>query len=87
VGVSDPLRQVHFKGLGQWALEFETVYFMVVPDYKVFMDVQERVNLALMTKLADGGVEFAYPMQLLYERSLDAPERESNAAHPVPRSG
>jgi len=77
----------HFKGLGQWALEFETVYFMVVPDYKVFMDVQENVNLALMRRLADAGVEFAYPTQLLYERRLDGPERESNAGQPVPRSG
>ena len=66
----------HFKSLGQWALEFETVYFMTVPDYKVFMGVQEEVNLALMRRLAAAGVEFAYPTQLLYERRLDAPERE-----------
>jgi small-conductance mechanosensitive channel len=80
-------QRCHFKGLGQWALEFETVYFMVVPDYNVFMDVQERVNLALMSKLAEAGVEFAYPTQLLYERSLDVQDKESNASHPVPRSG
>jgi small-conductance mechanosensitive channel len=64
----------HFKSLGQWALEFETVYYMVVPDYKVFMKVQEEVNLALMRKLADARVEFAYPTQLHYERRLDTPE-------------
>ena len=59
---------------GQWALEFETVYYMTVPDYKVFMGVQEEVNLALMRKLADARVEFAYPTQLHYERRLEAPE-------------
>ena len=64
----------HFKSLGQWALEFETVYHMTVPDYKVFMGVQEEVNLALMRKLADNGVEFAYPTQLQYQRRLDTPE-------------
>jgi hypothetical protein len=28
--------------------------------------VQQRINLALMRRLADAGVEFAYPTQLLY---------------------
>ncbi|MDP2469905.1 MAG: mechanosensitive ion channel family protein [Candidatus Palauibacterales bacterium] len=66
----------HFKRLGDWALEFETVYFVVVPDYAVFMDVQQRVNLALMRRLGEAGVDFAYPTQLQYERRLDAPPAE-----------
>ena len=66
----------HFKSLGQWALEFETVYYMTVPDYKVFMGVQQEVNLALMRRLADAGVEFAYPTQLQYQRRLDTPQHE-----------
>jgi small-conductance mechanosensitive channel len=65
----------HFKSLGQWALEFETVYYMTVPDYKVFMGVQQSVNLALMRKLAAEGVEFAYPTHLQYERRLDDPQQ------------
>ena len=60
----------HFKTLGEWALEFETVYHMIVPDYGVFMDVQQRVNLALMRRLARAGVEFAYPTQLQYQAQL-----------------
>jgi small-conductance mechanosensitive channel len=70
----------HFKTLGQWALEFETVFFLTVPDYKVFMDTQERINLALMRKLSAAGVEFAYPTHLQYERRLDAVPGESRAA-------
>jgi len=62
----------HFKTLGQWALEFETVYYMTVPDYRVFMDVQQRINLALMRRLSSAGVEFAYPTHLQYERRLDS---------------
>jgi len=64
----------HFKSLGESALEFETVYYMTVPDYKAFMAVQERINLALMRRLAEAGVEFAYPTQLLYlSRTGDLP--------------
>lgn len=66
----------HFKTLGPWALEFEAVYHMTVPDYKVFMGVQQSVNLALMRKMAAEGVAFAYPTQLQYERRLDDPRHE-----------
>lgn len=69
----------HFKTLGQWALEYETVYYMTVPDYKVFMDVQQRINVALMRRLAAAGVEFAYPTHLQYERRLDGPQQASVA--------
>jgi small-conductance mechanosensitive channel len=61
----------HFKSLGEWALEFETVYYMTVPAYNDFMDVQERVNLSLMRRLAAEGVEFAYPTQLEYQADYD----------------
>ncbi len=64
----------HFKSLGQSALEFETVYYMTVPDYKAFMNVQEKINLALMRRLTEARVEFAYPTQLLYlNRTGDLP--------------
>lgn len=70
----------HFTTLGDWALEFETVYHMAVADYKAFADVRQQVNLALMRRLADADVQFAYPTQLLYERRLDEVQAESEAA-------
>lgn len=73
----------HFKAFGQWSLDFETVYWLVVPDYNAYMDVQERINLALMRRLAERGVEFAYPTQLQYEIRLD----RSSSREPAPESG
>jgi small-conductance mechanosensitive channel len=36
--------------------------------------VQEKINLALMRRLTEAGVEFAYPTQLLYlSRTADLP--------------
>jgi len=47
---------------------------MTVPDYKAFMNVQEKINLALMRRLTEARVEFAYPTQLLYlNRAGDLP--------------
>jgi hypothetical protein len=51
------------------------------------MNVQERVNLALMQKLEAGGVEFAYPTHLQYGRQLDPLPTQLNAGHGVTGNG
>jgi small-conductance mechanosensitive channel len=56
----------HFKEFGDSALIFETVYFMTVPDYGTYMDVQQAVNLDMLRRFAAQGIEFAYPTQHLY---------------------
>ncbi len=56
----------HLKEFGDFAVIFETVYYVRVPDYNVYMDVQQTINLALFEKFAAEGVEFAYPTQKLF---------------------
>jgi len=56
----------HFREFGDSALLFETVYFVTVADYEVFMDIQQAINLALFRKLAAEGIEFAYPTQTVF---------------------
>ncbi len=51
----------HFRRYGQQSLDFETVYFMLTPDYNVYMDTQQAINLAIMRRLKAEGVQFAYP--------------------------
>jgi small-conductance mechanosensitive channel len=63
----------HFKNFGDFSLNFETVYYVPVPDYNVYMDVQQAINLALMEKFAAEGIEFAYPTQTLFVQRT-APE-------------
>lgn len=61
----------HFKEFGDSALIFETVYFMTVPDYGTYMDVQQAVNLEMLRRFAAEGIEFAYPTQHLYLEKLE----------------
>ena len=61
----------HFKEFGDSALIFETVYYMTVPDYGTYMDVQQAVNFDLLRQFAAEGIEFAYPTQHLYVENLD----------------
>ncbi|MDH4198619.1 MAG: mechanosensitive ion channel family protein [Candidatus Aminicenantes bacterium] len=56
----------HFREYGDSALLIETVYFVTVADYGVFMDIQQAINLALYRKFAAEGIEFAYPTRTVF---------------------
>jgi len=64
----------HFKSFGPSSLDFETVYYVLVPDYSVYMDRQQTINLDIMRTFAAQGIEFAYPTQMLYVEHLNASE-------------
>ncbi|HVS03274.1 MAG TPA: mechanosensitive ion channel family protein [Thermoanaerobaculia bacterium] len=64
--------RAHFKAFGDSALIFEVVYHVLVPEYNVYMDVQQQINLQLMRALAAEGVVFAYPTHTVYLRREEA---------------
>lgn len=55
--------RAHFKSLGDSALVFEVVYFVLTPDYSRYMDIQQAVNLAILEQFAQQQIEIAYPTQ------------------------
>ena len=55
----------HFRDYGDFSLNFETVYHVLEPDYNVYMDVQQAVNLDIHRRFEDAGIEFAFPTQTL----------------------
>ena len=56
----------HFKSFGDFSLNIETVYYMTVPDFATYMDVQQAINFELYRRFAEEGIEFAYPTQTLH---------------------
>ncbi len=56
----------HFKGYGDFSLDFESVYYVLEPDYNLYMDIQQAVNFAIHEQFEDEGIEFAYPTQTLF---------------------
>jgi small-conductance mechanosensitive channel len=58
--------RVHFKEYGNSSLNFEVVYFVMDPDYNIYMDVQESINLEIFRQFGEEGIEFAYPTQTVY---------------------
>jgi small-conductance mechanosensitive channel len=56
----------HFKSFGDFALNFEIVYYVLVSDYAAYMDAQQAINLGIMRAFAERKIEFAYPTQTLF---------------------
>jgi small-conductance mechanosensitive channel len=75
--------RAHFKAYGDSALLFEVVYYVLVPDYNKYMDIQQTINLELLRQFRKRGITFAYPTQTLYIAS-NAPA-ETPAPEPAPR--
>ncbi|MDP2875062.1 MAG: mechanosensitive ion channel family protein [Holophaga sp.] len=66
--------RAHFKEFGDSALVFEIVYFLLDPDYNIYMDTQQAINLALFRQFETEGISFAYPTQTLFlARETPAP--------------
>ncbi len=56
----------HFKEFGDSALVFETVYYVLVQDFLVKMNVQQAINLELKRRFDAESIEFAFPTQTIY---------------------
>jgi small-conductance mechanosensitive channel len=57
------LDRVHFKEYSDYSLEFEVVYYINSPDYNIYMDIQQEINLSLKKRFEKEGIQFAYPTQ------------------------
>jgi len=66
--LGDPVRfdRAHFQAYGDFAITFETVYYVLGPDYNLYMDCQQAINLTIHRRFQDEGIEFAYPTQTLF---------------------
>jgi len=75
--------RAHFIKFGTSSLDFEVVYYVLDPDYNLYMDIQQTINLELMKACAARGVSFAIPSSVLRvasEIKLAAPAAMQAAA-------
>ncbi len=64
------LDRVFFTTFADSALVFEIVYFVESAIYSDYLEVQQKFNFELMEKFAELGIEFAYPTQMIYTKSV-----------------
>lgn len=60
----------HFQKYGDFALIFESVYYVLDSDYALYMDIQQAINLQIFEQFEREGISFAYPTQTLYVEGL-----------------
>lgn len=58
--------RAHFKAYGASSLVFEFVYYVLSREYTDYMDVQQRINLAIYRRFESDGIAFAFPTQTVH---------------------
>lgn len=71
--------RVHLKRVGQDALEFELVYFVLTPDYGKYMDTQQAILLEAMELFAGLGVSGGTAATHLVIDNLQVPADDEQA--------
>ncbi len=56
----------YFKEFADSALNYETVFYATTKDYEEFVKLSHKINLAIMSKFKEVGIEFAYPTQTVH---------------------
>jgi len=69
--------RAHFAEFGASEYAFEFVYYVLSPDYNVYMDAQEAINIAIVEAFAQEGIEFAYPTRTIFLAPTDTPGQDA----------
>lgn len=69
--------RAHFKEFGDSAYNFEVVYWMLEPEYALYMDTQQAINIELVKVFAEHKIDFAFPTRTLM---IDGPVRVESTA-------
>ncbi len=60
------LDRVHFNKFGQYALEFEVVYYTLSAEYNDYMDTQQAINFGIKEAFEAENIEMAFPTQTVH---------------------
>ena len=68
-GDSERPARVYFSEFNDWSLNIYVSYWVQPPDYWLYHEVNERVNLEIMKRFEAEEIEFAFPSQTLYVKA------------------
>ena len=70
--------RAHFRAYSPSSLDFEIVYFVETPDYNVYMDIQQDINMALFQRFMAASIPFANPTQTVHLARANHPLRRQS---------
>jgi small-conductance mechanosensitive channel len=53
--------RAHLKEYGDFGIRFEAVYYVLGPDFNLYMDIQQAVNFRIHEAFEAQGIQFAFP--------------------------
>jgi small-conductance mechanosensitive channel len=56
----------HLSAYGDFSINFESVWFVLSPDFATYMDRQQAIYFAIHEAFEHAAIEFAYPTQTLF---------------------
>jgi small-conductance mechanosensitive channel len=62
----------HVASFTESAVRIETVYFVLDPDYKLYMDIQQTINLEILRRFNSEQLKFALPSRTVYHQGPNA---------------
>ena len=68
----------YLSGFGDYGLDFEFVYYVLDPGYNTFVEIQQRINLAMLDAWHELGIEFAVPARKVHS---PAPPDKGSIVH------
>jgi small-conductance mechanosensitive channel len=60
------LDRVHFSAFNDFSLDYTIVYYINSPEFKVFMDINERILLDIKRSFEKEKIDFAYPTNTIH---------------------
>jgi small-conductance mechanosensitive channel len=72
---------------GDSSIRIEAVYFVLDPDYKRYMDVQQAINLEVIRRFASENVQFALPTRTVIHQGPMATKLAVTSAEPKEADG
>jgi small-conductance mechanosensitive channel len=61
----------HLKGFGEYAYQFETVFWITQPDFNIYMDAQQQISLKLVRAFEREGIRPAIPVREIVREEGD----------------
>lgn len=62
--------RVYFSDFNDCSLNIKATYWYHPPDYRKYMEHAEKLNMQLLQRYNEAGIEFAFPTQTLYVNQL-----------------
>jgi small-conductance mechanosensitive channel len=75
--------RAHIYEFGEFSLNIEIVYNVVSPDYNLYMDIQQAINIAIIEAFEKEDISFAYPTRKIL---LNGQATEDENVHLIQRT-